>query len=182
MSSSIFWHLKRRDGSDAQTFWFASVITDDKQLHLSFQFPRNSHNFQLEKATEIWQNLQVSYSTSIKEKWLRVLPSVVILLMDGSAEKPDNFWLMNDTILWNFSSAHEGFDNTFQTNVVVRHNGTCNYVPPGIFKSTCKIDITWFPFDDQQCRMKFGSWTYDGFMVSPFIVFKFMKCIIIFLK
>ena len=28
--------------------------------------------------------------------------------------------------------------------------------------STCKIDITWFPFDDQQCKMKFGSWTYDG--------------------
>lgn len=63
-------------------------------------------------------------------------------------------------------SAHEGFDNTFQTNVVVRHNGSCNYIPPGIFKSTCKIDITWFPFDDQQCNMKFGSWTYDGFMVS----------------
>ena len=30
----------------------------------------------------------------------------------------------------------------------------------GIFKSTCKIDITWFPFDDQNCTMKFGSWTY----------------------
>lgn len=24
----------------------------------------------------------------------------------------------------------------------------------GIFKSTCKIDITWFPFDDQKCEMK----------------------------
>lgn len=38
-------------------------------------------------------------------------------------------------------------------------------MPPGIFKSTCKIDITWFPFDDQRCEMKFGSWTYDGFQV-----------------
>jgi len=27
--------------------------------------------------------------------------------------------------------------------------------------STCKIDITWFPFDEQRCDMKFGSWTYD---------------------
>jgi hypothetical protein len=67
---------------------------------------------------------------------------------------------------WEKHSADEGFDNTFQTNVVVRHNGSCTYIPPGIFKSTCKIDITWFPFDDQQCKMKFGSWTYDGFMVS----------------
>lgn len=46
--------------------------------------------------------------------------------------------------------------------MVVTHNGSCLYVPPGIFKSTCKIDITWFPFDDQHCDMKFGSWTYDG--------------------
>ena len=40
------------------------------------------------------------------------------------------------------------------------------YVPPGIFKSTCKIDITWFPFDDQKCDLKFGSWTYTGFKVG----------------
>lgn len=64
-----------------------------------------------------------------------------------------------------FCSADEGFDGTYPTNVVVKNNGTCLYVPPGIFKSTCKIDITWFPFDDQRCEMKFGSWTYDGFQV-----------------
>jgi Neurotransmitter-gated ion-channel ligand binding domain len=63
------------------------------------------------------------------------------------------------------NSADEGFDGTYPTNVVVRNNGSCLYVPPGIFKSTCKIDITWFPFDDQRCEMKFGSWTYDGFQV-----------------
>ena len=34
-----------------------------------------------------------------------------------------------------------------------------------LFQSTCKIDITWFPFDDQQCDLKFGSWTYSGWQV-----------------
>lgn len=68
-------------------------------------------------------------------------------------------------------SADEGFDGTYPTNVVVRNNGSCLYVPPGIFKSTCKIDITWFPFDDQRCEMKFGSWTYDGFQVRSSAVF-----------
>ncbi|ERL85202.1 hypothetical protein D910_02623, partial [Dendroctonus ponderosae] len=58
--------------------------------------------------------------------------------------------------------ADEGFDGTYQTNVVIKSNGSCLYIPPGIFKSTCKIDITWFPFDDQHCDMKFGSWTHDG--------------------
>ena len=35
----------------------------------------------------------------------------------------------------------------------------------GIFMSSCPMDITWFPFDDQDCEMKFGSWTYNGFKV-----------------
>ncbi|GFR01904.1 acetylcholine receptor subunit alpha-type acr-16 [Trichonephila clavata] len=65
-----------------------------------------------------------------------------------------------DVLMYN--SADEKFDGTYHTNVVVRNNGSCTYIPPGIFKSTCKIDITWFPFDDQRCKMKFGSWTYDG--------------------
>ena len=63
-------------------------------------------------------------------------------------------------------SADEKFDGTYQTNVVVSNEGSCLYVPPGIFKSTCKIDITWFPFDDQMCDLKFGSWTYSGWKVS----------------
>ena len=62
-------------------------------------------------------------------------------------------------------SASEAFDGTYPTNVVVTSTGSCTYIPPGIFKSTCLIDITWFPFDDQDCEMKFGSWTYNGFKV-----------------
>lgn len=67
-----------------------------------------------------------------------------------------------------FHSADEAFDGTYPTNVVVTNTGKCTYIPPGIFKSTCKIDITWFPFDDQDCNMKFGSWTYNGFKVNNF--------------
>uniref|UniRef100_A0A1I8PR10 Neurotransmitter-gated ion-channel ligand-binding domain-containing protein n=1 Tax=Stomoxys calcitrans TaxID=35570 RepID=A0A1I8PR10_STOCA len=76
---------------------------------------------------------------------------------------PHRLW-KPDVLMYN--SADEGFDGTYATNVVVRNNGSCLYVPPGIFKSTCKIDITWFPFDDQRCEMKFGSWTYDGFQLD----------------
>ena len=54
---------------------------------------------------------------------------------------------------------------------MARHDGSMLYVPPGIFKSTCKIDITWFPFDDQSCELKFGSWTYNGFKVKFLTIF-----------
>lgn len=76
---------------------------------------------------------------------------------------PSKIW-KPDVLMYN--SADEKFDGTYPTNVVVRHNGSCNYIPPGIFKSTCKIDITWFPFDDQKCDLKFGSWTYNGYQLD----------------
>lgn len=77
-----------------------------------------------------------------------------------------NRFPLNPSHVCKHSSADEGFDGTYHTNIVVKNNGSCLYVPPGIFKSTCKIDITWFPFDDQHCEMKFGSWTYDGNQVG----------------
>lgn len=36
----------------------------------------------------------------------------------------------------------------------------------GIFKSTCYIDVRWFPFDLQRCDLKFGSWTYGGWSLD----------------
>lgn len=42
------------------------------------------------------------------------------------------------------------------------NDGTVMWIPQGIYKSSCSIDITHFPFDEQRCKMKFGSWTYDG--------------------
>jgi len=76
---------------------------------------------------------------------------------------PHKLW-KPDVLMYN--SADEAFDGTYPVNVVVYDSGACTYIPPGIFKSTCKIDITWFPFDDQDCNMKFGSWTYNGFKLD----------------
>lgn len=35
-----------------------------------------------------------------------------------------------------------------------------------IFKSKCCIDIKYFLFDIQNCKMKFGFWIYDGFWLD----------------
>lgn len=32
--------------------------------------------------------------------------------------------------------------------------------------STCNVDVRWFPFDIQKCELKFGSWTFDGWLLD----------------
>ncbi|XP_063339748.1 neuronal acetylcholine receptor subunit alpha-7-like [Pelmatolapia mariae] len=61
-------------------------------------------------------------------------------------------------------SADERFDASFHTNILVNSTGYCQYLPPGIFKSTRYI--RWFPFDVQRCDLKFGSWTYGGWSLD----------------
>lgn len=55
---------------------------------------------------------------------------------------------------------------TTLTKAVLHHSGRVHWMPPAIFKSSCEIDVRYFPFDQQTCFMKFGSWTYDGDQVS----------------
>ena len=43
--------------------------------------------------------------------------------------------------------------------------GLVEWKPPAIYHSSCEMDVEYFPFDEQTCVMKFGSWTYDGFQV-----------------
>ena len=44
--------------------------------------------------------------------------------------------------------------------------GNVTWLSSAIFKSSCEINVEFFPFDEQACTMKFASWTYDGFQVE----------------
>lgn len=56
------------------------------------------------------------------------------------------------------------------TKAIVKYNGVVTWTPPASYKSSCTMDVTFFPFDRQNCSMKFGSWTYDGSMVDLILV------------
>ena len=67
-------------------------------------------------------------------------------------------------------SADGNYEVTIMTKAQLHYTGKVVWNPPAIYKSSCDIDVEFFPFDYQLCFLKFGSWTYDGFMVSTFLL------------
>jgi nicotinic acetylcholine receptor len=86
-------------------------------------------------------------------------------------------------------SADGKYEITLMTRANIDYTGRVVWEPPAIYKSSCIIDVEFFPFDTQHCIMrvniafitncklyaiklmlalcfKFGSWTYDGLQVD----------------
>lgn len=53
-----------------------------------------------------------------------------------------------------------------ETLVVVEYDGAVFWMPQAILRSNCPFSTTYFPFDTQTCKLKFGSWSYDGTQVD----------------
>ncbi|XP_029460975.1 neuronal acetylcholine receptor subunit alpha-9 [Rhinatrema bivittatum] len=69
-----------------------------------------------------------------------------------------------DIVLYN--KADDEFSEPVNTNVVLRYDGKITWDAPAITKSSCVVDVSYFPFDNQQCNLTFGSWTYNGNQVD----------------
>lgn len=47
------------------------------------------------------------------------------------------------------------FDVAYYANVLISSDGQMYWLPPAIYRSTCAIEITYFPFDYQNCTLAF---------------------------
>ena len=72
------------------------------------------------------------------------------------------FTLANNIMNLYIFSADYRLEEKRDALIVVEYTGNIVWIPQAIFKSSCSIDIRHFPFDVQNCKMKFGTWTYDG--------------------
>ncbi|XP_015512110.1 nicotinic acetylcholine receptor beta2 [Neodiprion pinetum] len=75
----------------------------------------------------------------------------------------ENIWLP-DIVLYN--NADGNYEVTLMTKATLKYTGEVFWKPPAIYKSSCEINVEYFPFDEQSCIMKFGSWTYNGVQVD----------------
>ncbi|KAJ4925092.1 hypothetical protein JOQ06_017830 [Pogonophryne albipinna] len=81
---------------------------------------------------------------------------------DGIAELrlPSKMLWLPEIVLENNNDAQ--FEVAYYSNVVVYSNGLCYWLPPAIFRSSCSINVNYFPFDWQNCTLKFVSLTYNA--------------------
>ena len=64
-----------------------------------------------------------------------------------------------------FSSTSDGhwIDGMDHQSPAITHTGDITLMVPVVISFSCKMDVTYFPFDLQQCKMKFASWSYHGY-------------------
>ncbi|CAL8090028.1 unnamed protein product [Calicophoron daubneyi] len=93
-----------------------------------------------------WNDALLRWNSSHYEgiKVLRILPSQI--------------WTP-DIRLYNL--ADERLDEYREGGLLVYDDGSILWLQQVLFKSTCQVEITYFPFDTQVCMLEFGSLTYD---------------------
>ncbi|KAM3834990.1 acetylcholine receptor subunit delta [Vipera latastei] len=73
--------------------------------------------------------------------------------------KPDMLWLP-DIVLENNNDGN--FEITYRCNILVDYTGGIYWLPPSIFRTACPINVNYFPFDWQNCSLKFCSLRYNA--------------------
>jgi len=51
-------------------------------------------------------------------------------------------------------------------NAFISDSGFVHFVPKLIVTSSCRMDVTWFPFDMQTCVLTIASWTYSAVLLD----------------
>ncbi|KAG5850372.1 acetylcholine receptor subunit delta isoform X1 [Anguilla anguilla] len=82
----------------------------------------------------------------------------------GVLHLPSQMVWLPEIVLENNNDAQ--FQVAYYSNVLVYPSGYVYWLPPAIFRSSCAINVNYFPFDWQNCTLKFSSLTYNAKEIS----------------
>lgn len=132
--------------------------------------PRYNQNLQLKSAAVVASICFISDWENTKKQqnnvFFDLFPQFCVLFFSK--------WFLSCVHLWQiinqiFCSADGHYEVTLMTKATVYNTGLVVWQPPAVYKSSCSIDVEYFPYDVQTCVLKLGSWTYDGFKVPHLI-------------
>ncbi|XP_077021785.1 acetylcholine receptor subunit epsilon isoform X2 [Tamandua tetradactyla] len=79
--------------------------------------------------------------------------------IDALRVPPEYVWLPEIVLENNIDGQ---FGVAYDANVLVFEGGYVSWLPPAIYRSTCAVEVTYFPFDWQNCSLVFRSQTYNA--------------------
>uniref|UniRef100_A0A673N323 Cholinergic receptor, nicotinic, epsilon n=1 Tax=Sinocyclocheilus rhinocerous TaxID=307959 RepID=A0A673N323_9TELE len=111
-------------------------------FHLNFKLRYFEESFTVNSIHRQWHDYRLAWNTSEYHgiDLIRV---------------PYNTVWLPDIVLEN--NIDGKFDVAYYANVLIRSDGSMYWLPPAIYRSTCAIEITYFPFDWQNCTLN-GEW------------------------
>ncbi|XP_066927765.1 neuronal acetylcholine receptor subunit alpha-7-like [Clytia hemisphaerica] len=74
---------------------------------------------------------------------------------------PHLMWFPEVVLHNSLSEERTWLTKSFKTKISVSSDGTCYWLSPIDFLSSCSFSIKDFPFDTQHCKITFGPWTDD---------------------
>jgi len=77
---------------------------------------------------------------------------------------PEKIWLPDIVLQNNADNESElrGNLDKLTKKVIISSDGQVKWLSIAVLQSVCPMDVTYFPFDEQKCSLKFASWTHDG--------------------
>ena len=138
-----------------------TIPTESEPLNLSIGVAFRAYNNIDQKEGVVSLNLWLRYRWNDynlrwnKSEWNNVTSLTMRTdpQLDGSIWTPD---------IYLYNTAENPLENLKWSNVEVSDSGDVLWSRPGIIQSTCSFDMTNFPYDIQECELKFGSWSYTG--------------------
>ena len=87
-------------------------------------------------------------------KWNSSTSNLTFLSVDKSYTWVPDIELLNAADLPNIYTLNGGMN--------LYSNGDIMWSNPAVFKFSCGLELSYFPFDTQHCKMKFSSWIYNS--------------------
>ncbi|XP_071944532.1 neuronal acetylcholine receptor subunit alpha-6-like [Antedon mediterranea] len=158
-------------GSESQEKLYIKLMTNYNQLVRPVVNNNDTltvyFGLQLSQLVDIDEKNQIMItSVWVKERWVDNKLSWDPDKFEGIRQihlPIDSLW-KPDIVLYNTAEGY--YDVQVSNFATINYDGTVEWSPPAIFRSSCSIDIEFFPFDEQLCILKFGSWTYSGDVID----------------
>ena len=131
-----------------------------------------SHQVILKFGIELKQLVEVDERSQFitTKVWMRQLWKNELLKWDPKEwgdvnqlnTEAENIWKPDIVLYNNADDTFSGGKEKHKTLITMYPDGLNVWLSPATFKSTCRINVKYFPFDSQTCELKFGSWVFDA--------------------